>query len=459
MLTSSDFVDSHPGGAQVLLRCAGKDATEDFDAVHDVELLTSSLSPSACLGKIDTNTLAKSTDQRSQPSVSDRNTPPPLASLINLHDFENVAKQHLTANAWAYYFSGADDEISKRQNAKAYQRVSLRPRVLRSIRTVDTKTSILGQPVLLPVYMSPVGIVKLAHPDGECALAAAAGKEGLAQVLANGSSFPVERVMDARITKDQPIFCQLYVNRDISKSEETVRRAEKAGASAIWLTVDSPVVGKREMDERVNLQIQVSSISGFLIRFLTKQARDDPQGKLGQGVAKTMASSISPFIDWDILNWLRGLTRLPVVIKGIQCVEDAVLAYQHGVQGIVLSNHGGRSQDTAQSPLLTLLEIRRYAPFLLHGPMQIFVDGGIRRGTDVLKALALGATAVGLGRPFLYSMAAGYGEEGARRAIAILRQEIEANMVFLGVSRLSELGDHLVNAARLERDVVGSVKL
>lgn len=171
-----------------------------------------------------------------------------------------------------------------------------------------------------------------------------------------------------------------------------------------------------------------------------------------------MASSISPFIHWDILTWLRSITQLPVVIKGIQCVEDAVLAYQHGVQGIVLSNHGGRSQDTAQSPLLTLLEIRQYAPFLLHSPMQIFIDGGIRHGTDVLKALALGATAVGLGRPFLYSMAAGYGEDGVRRAIAILRQESEANMVFLGVSRLSDLGEHLLNTARLEKHVA-SVKL
>lgn len=134
-------------------------------------------------------------------------------------------------------------------------------------------------------------------------------------------------------------------------------------------------------------------------------------------------------------------------------------AYESGVQGIVLSNHGGRSQDTAQAPLLTLLEIRRYAPYLLTSRMQIFVDGGIRRGTDVLKAIALGATAVGLGRPFLYSMAAGYGEEGTRRAIAILRQEIEANMVFLGATKLSELGEHLVNASRLERDIVGSVKL
>ena len=147
------------------------------------------------------------------------------------------------------------------------------------------------------------------------------------------------------------------------------------------------------------------------------------------------------------------------MIKGIQCVEDAVQAYTCGVQGIVLSNHGGRSQDTAQAPLLTLLEIRRYAPFLLQSPMQIFVDGGIRRGTDVLKAIALGATAVGLGRPFLYSMTAGYGEEGARRAITIMREEIEANMVFLGVRSLSELGEHLVNTSRLDRDVAGSVKL
>lgn len=156
---------------------------------------------------------------------------------------------------------------------------------------------------------------------------------------------------------------------------------------------------------------------------------------------------------------MRNLTKLPIVIKGIQTVEDAIMAYENGVQGIVLSNHGGRSQDTAQPSLLTLLEIRRHAPFLLRSRMQIFIDGGIRRGTDVLKALALGATAVGLGRPFLYSLASGYGEEGVRRAVTILRQEIEANMVFLGVTNLSELGEHLLNTARLERDVARSVKL
>ncbi|KAF7591821.1 hypothetical protein BBP40_001092 [Aspergillus hancockii] len=438
----TDFVDLHPGGPNVILRCAGKDATADYDSVHDKEILSQTLAPSALRGRIEPGTLAKSNNVNIiTPSNKDVNLPPSLTNLLNLHDFEQVAQQHLPPNAWAYCTSGADDEISKRQNNKAFQKVSLRPRILRSIRAVDTTTTILEKPVSLPVYMSPVGIAKLAHPDGERAMAAAAGKEGLVQVLANGSSIPVESVMDARVSPEQPIFQQLYVNRDIKKSEDMVRRAELAGASAIWITVDSPVVGKREMDERLNLQ-----------------ARDD-SSRQGQGVAKTMASAISPFIDWDILSWLRGLTKLPVVIKGIQCVEDAVQAYHCGVQGIVLSNHGGRSQDTAQPPLLTLLEIRRYAPFLIDSKMQIFIDGGIRRGTDVLKAVALGATAVGLGRPILYSLAAGYGEQGARRAIEILRQEIEFNMVFLGVTNSRGLGPHLLNTARLERDMVGSVKL
>ncbi|CAL5868016.1 uncharacterized protein PFLUO_LOCUS2239 [Penicillium psychrofluorescens] len=441
----TDFLDSHPGGAQVILRCAGRDATGDFDSVHSPELLAEALPETAWRGQIDPAELAA---PNAHPAVasgqqkSAGDVPPPLRSLLNLHDFEEVAQRHLPANAWAYYSSGADDEISKRQSARAYQKLSLRPRILRNISTVDTTASILGYTSSLPVYMSPVGIAKLAHPDGECALAAAAGKEGLVQVLANSSSMPIERVVQSCISPDQSIFQQLYVNRDISKSVDLVRRAEAAGARAIWITVDSPVVGKREMDERLNLAVTASD--------------SDAQGV---GVAKTTANSISPFIDWSILSWIRQLTSLPVVIKGIQSVEDAVLAYQHGVQGIVLSNHGGRSQDTAQSPLLTLLEIRKFAPFLINCNMQIFVDGGIRRGTDVLKAIALGATAVGLGRPFLFSLSAGYGEDGVRHMLAVLRQEIESNMVFLGVTTLGELRPEMVNASRLERDLIGSVKL
>ncbi|KAJ5384122.1 hypothetical protein N7517_002033 [Penicillium concentricum] len=441
----TDFLNSHPGGVAVILRCAGKDATEDFDSVHTVELLSEALPQTAFQGYIDPTGLEK---PNNKPDGVDEEQPkpnhdslPPLQSLINLHDFERVSGQRLRDTTWAYYSSGADDEISKRNNALAYQKVYLRPRILRKIPTVNTANTILGFSTTLPVYISPVGLAKLAHPEGECALAAAAGKEGLVQVLANGSSMPIEQVMKSRVSPDQPIFQQLYVNKDIQKSVETVRRAEREGASAIWITVDSPVVGKREMDERLNLSVTDTS--------------NTAQGK---GLAKIMASSISPFIDWEILTWIRQLTDLPVVIKGIQCVEDAVLAYQHGAQGIVLSNHGGRSQDTAQSPLLTLLEIRKFAPHLIESKMQIFIDGGIRRGTDVLKAIALGATAVGLGRPFLYSLS-GYGEKGVRRMIEILRQEIEMNMVFLGVTSLDELRPEMVNISRLEKHLIASVKL
>lgn len=250
----------------MILRCAGKDATEDFDSVHSLELLSETLPETALQGYIDPVELDKPKDKPNtmngkQPKRDD-DSPPSLHSLINLHDFERVAHQRLRATTWAYYSSGADDEISKRNNALAYQKISLRPRILRKIPAVNTTTAILGYSTSLPVYISPVGLAKLAHPEGECALAAAAGKEGLVQVLANGSSMTIEQVMKSRVSANQPVFQQLYVNKDIQKSIETVQRAKRAGASAIWVTVDSPMVGKREMDERLNLTVMVRSLSG-----------------------------------------------------------------------------------------------------------------------------------------------------------------------------------------------------
>lgn len=231
-----------------------------------MQILAQSLSPTAYKGNVEPGALSRLPDQ-TDPKPPTESHIPPLDSIINLYDFEEIAKRHLAPNAWAYYSSGADDETSKRQNAKAYRKVSLRPRILRKILSVDTSTKILGHPTSLPIYISPVGIAKLAHPAGERALATAAGQEGLVQVLANGSSIPVEKVMQARVNEEQPIFCQLYVNREIRKSEETVRRAEKVGVRAIWLTVDSPVVGKRELDERMNLTVQVGIANPLFLRF------------------------------------------------------------------------------------------------------------------------------------------------------------------------------------------------
>lgn len=239
--------------------------------MHSLDLITEALPKTALMGHIDRAELAvtdKTTNKTKQVNELELEGPPPLATLINLHDFEQVAKQHLPANAWAYYSSGADDEISKRNNARAYQKIALRPRILKSILSVDTTTSILGHRVSLPVYMSPVGLAKFAHPDGECAFARAAGKEGLAQVLANSSSMPVEQVREARTSDDQPLFFQLYVNRDISKSVDLVKRALRAGVRGIWITVDSPVVGKREMDERLNLAVVVSLVKAEYLQVL-----------------------------------------------------------------------------------------------------------------------------------------------------------------------------------------------
>lgn len=229
--------------------------------MHSPDILTEALPASALQGNIDAAELAEPGQLPHRAEAGKLNTseagPPPLSTLINLHDFEQVAQRHLSPNAWAYYSSGADDEISKRENARAYQKLALRPRILKKVSDIDTSTSVLGQPVSLPVYMSPVGIAKLAHPDGECALAAVAGREGIAQVLANGSSMPVERVAQSQGVPAQRLFLQLYVNKEIQKSVEAVQRAVKAGVRGIWITVDSPVVGKREMDERLNLAVTV----------------------------------------------------------------------------------------------------------------------------------------------------------------------------------------------------------
>ncbi|KAL2009403.1 hypothetical protein VTN00DRAFT_5210 [Thermoascus crustaceus] len=445
----TDFLNEHPGGARAILKCAGRDATDDYMAIHAPELLEETLPQSSFRGLVDSSTLQKP-EQKMVTAAKDQETtgPPPLSSMINIRDFEAVAEKHLPANAWAYYAAGADDELTKIENEKAYRKVSLRGRILRNVSSIDTSTKILGKPVSLPVYISAVGIAKFAHPQGECTLAAAAGKEGLAQLVATRSSMSIESIMKARTRQDQPIFSQLYVQKDMAQSEAFIRRVEKAGASAIWLTVDSPVTGKRERDERLKAQVDVG-----------EQNNEEIGNREVQGIAKTLQSSVSAALDWGTIAWIRNITKLPLVIKGIQCVEDAVLAYKHGVQGIVLSNHGGRSQDTSQPPLLTLLEIRKYAPEIIGKKMEIYIDGGIRRGTDVIKALALGATAVGLGRPFLYSMAARYGEEGVRKLVQILREEIETNMALIGATKLSELEPSMVNTAKLERDLYTFPKL
>ncbi|KIW87384.1 uncharacterized protein Z519_12020 [Cladophialophora bantiana CBS 173.52] len=444
----TDFLDAHPGGPQVLLRSAGQDATAEYESVHSPDLVEETLPFTSYRGVVDSDTIpeAQSTTKR-RPQQKRKAPFPPLRSMISVNDFETIAKLYLSPAGWAYYSSGADDERSRYEAARAFCKLVLRPRVLRNVDQVDTRTTILGQNSSMPVYVSPSGLGKYAHPDAECALASGAGKEGLIQVIPTSPSMPIEKIINSRVSESQPVFFQLYFNRDPQKAEALIRRVEKLGVSAIWLTVDSPVLGKRERDDRLKAQI----------------SKEDEFGTLEEqqpGVAKVASSGLlNPRLTWDDIAWIRQVTKLPLVLKGIQSVEDALLAYEKGIEGIVLSNHGGRSQDTAQAPMVTLLEIRRYAPHLINGRMEVFLDGEIRRGTDILKALALGVRAVGLGRPFLFSLTGGYGEAGFRRMVQILREELECNMALAGATSIGELVPEMVNTQRLDKEVIGSIKL
>lgn len=255
--------------------------------------------------------------------------------MLALADFERVAEEFMSPAAWAYVSSGADGEVSARQNAAAYRNVFLRGRVLRKVGQVDCSTSILGYKSSMPVYTSPVGLGKLVHPKGECAIAAADGKEGIIQVVNTVSSMPIESIMDSRVSDDQPVFWQLYADKDLRKSRAFLDRVVKAGVKAIWLTVDSPVPGNRMKDERS--QIVIDYEESFESVVGTASSAE---------IAKANTGFINPDLDWSMVAWLRDATKLPIVVKGIQCVEDAVIAHSRGVDGIVLSYHGGRSQDT-----------------------------------------------------------------------------------------------------------------
>lgn len=439
----------------MILKCAGQDATEAYDTVHNPELASSMLPAESCLGDLEPNSLLAEKEGLAQAEIPRKTQAPepafpPLTSMLKVADFEKVAESFLSPAGWAYYSSGAEDEISLGDNRRIFNKIRLRPRILRNVEAVSTATEILGHPSSLPIYISPTGLGRYAHRDAEKLLASAAGHEGLIYVMPTSPSQSHESIFGARVSTAQPLFFQLYANRDKDRAAALVRRAESLGAAAFFLTVDSPVLGRRERDDRV--------------RIAAGEEASTAAAAATSGVAKVSASGLlNPALAWEDLAWLRGVTGRPVVLKGVQTAEDAVLAHAHGVDGIVLSNHGGRSLDTAQAPLLTLLEIRRHAPHLLSPEakrkFQVFLDGDVKRGTDVIKALALGASAVGIGRPFLYSMTAGYGEEGVRRLVQMLRSELQTSMAMIGAVRIEDIGPEYVNSERVEHEVSRRLKL
>ena len=250
----SGFLDSHPGGAHVFLRHKSRDITADYDLIHPPELVHQTLPASASVGNVDPATVSQIKYLDTQAATETEGDP----VLLNLKDFELAAERKASAAAWAYFESAADDEISKAHNLRAFRKVTLRPRILRNVENINARTTILGKSSSMPIFVAPCGLNKLAHPQGECGITSAAGKAGLIQVISTGASMSPESIMAARIDKSQPVFFQLYVNKDIEKSKSLIRRVERLGFSSIWLTVDSPVLGKRERDGRIKARDNVS---------------------------------------------------------------------------------------------------------------------------------------------------------------------------------------------------------
>ena len=353
---------------------------------------------------------------------------------INLREYEELAESSLTPTVWDYIASGAEDEVTLRANRDAYGRIHLRPRVLVDVTGCNLRTEVLGTPISMPIMIAPTAYQCLVCPEGECATARAAGE---AETVMAASTFATCSLEEIAAASNGPLWFQLYVYRDRSVSESLVRRAEASGYRALVLTADTPRLGRRERDIRNGFGLP-SHLR--MANFTADQNADASEREQGaSGLALHAAAMLDTALTWEGLTWLRGITRLPVLVKGILTAEDAELALEHGADGIIVSNHGGRQLDTVPATIEALPEVVK----AVHGRCEVYVDGGIRRGTDVLKALAFGAQAVLLGRPILWGLAVD-GTSGALHILELLRAELELAMVLAGRPDVAGIDGSLV---------------
>lgn len=359
---------------------------------------------------------------------------PQDAPLVNLQAYEAAAAQRLPRMVFDYYAGGAGDEVLLRSSREAWDGIALRYRVLRDVSVRSLRTTVLGATLDWPVLVAPMAFQQLAHPDGELAVARAVAATGSAMILSTLATRSVEEV---RAAGSAPLWFQLYIYRDRAATEAVVRRAEAAGCTALVLTVDSPILGRRERD----------LINGFHIPPGTPipNVAAAPRGQLSAQAAS--ASALADFtrdnwdasISWTDLGWLRSITTLPILVKGIVRGDDAVLALEHGASGVIVSNHGGRQLDTAVPTARALPEVAD----AMGGRGALLVDGGVRRGTDVVKAIALGAQAVLLGRPVLWGLAMD-GAAGAERVLRLLKDECDLAFALAGCRSPAEAARDLI---------------
>ncbi len=319
----------------------------------------------------------------------------------SLPDFESLAKNHISHGAWARIQGGAADELTVRWNHEAYEHIRLRPRVLVDVSRLDTRVKLLGQELAFPILLSPTGAQGFVYQDGDLASARGAGAAGAILIISSSASLRVEDVVKAATGT---VWFQLYVQKDREFTRDLVQRAEAAGCRALCVTVDSPTQGARNREYAAQRELPPRPLPNL-------KGRD----------------YLDPTLTWKDIGWLRSFAKTPVLLKGILNPADADIGVKEGAAGILVSNHGGRNLDTLPATIDALPSVAEKVA----GRVPVIVDGGIRRGTDVLKALARGATAVGIGRPYLYGLGVG-GAEGVTRVVQILRREFEMAMMLTG---------------------------
>jgi 4-hydroxymandelate oxidase len=357
-----------------------------------------------------------------------------MTTIINLNDIERKAAEQISHNAHEYYVGGGADEITIAENKRAFQEIALLPRVLRDVSQRSLTASLLGQTFAMPIGIAPTAMQRLAHADGELATARAAAAMNVPMILSTTSTIALE---DVASVKGAPLWFQIYVYKDREATREMAARAAASGYKALVLTVDTPYLGKREREIRVGFHLPPNL---ELPNFRAIGATSVDVVKQGSGLAQHFMDNIDPALTWKDVEWLRTVSGLPVVVKGVLRSDDATMAAEHGAAGIIVSNHGGRQVDTALATIRALPAIAE----AVENRLDIMLDGGVRRGTDVLKALALGAKAVFLGRPILWGL--GYdGEQGVTRVLEILRDEFDLTMALCGCRSVAEITRDLLH--------------
>lgn len=357
-------------------------------------------------------------------------------AMTCLDDFEDYARRHLPKIVYDYYSSGANLEQTVKDNVAAFRRLRLYPELLQDVSKRDLSTTILGEKIDFPVAIAPTAMQKMAHPHGEVATAKAAASVNTGMVLSSWATSSIEEVQEA--APDGLRWFQLYVYKDRELTKNLVKRAEKAGYRALFLTVDTPQLGRRYADVKNNFTLPPPL---KLANFEDQSSQSEGVVSSGDsGLAEYVANQIDASLSWDDVEWLKTVTTLPIVLKGILTEEDAVEAVNHGVAGIVVSNHGGRQLDGVLATIDALPEVVRAVK---GSNVEVYLDGGVRLGTDVLKALALGARAVFIGRPVLWGLTY-KGEAGVKEVLDMLKNEFNLALALSGCTSAENVPRDLV---------------